>query len=168
MTNSRRQSNEEIESRLSQLEQALTTRPKIHATKSANQSVTQNTWIKLTFDGTEPAHTNQPGMLNTSLSRITPDKAGMWAFHAGTFGIGFDNRATIALVKNGLVIDAAHMRVGHSGGVSGDMGMQTHWEVEMNGTTDYMEVWVFHFSSGAVSYVGGVDTFFTGTYIGAM
>lgn len=137
--------------------------PRIRVALLAVQSVAGSaTFTKLQFNSVDGGYSNNSGWFDTSLYRYIPQKAGTYTINAGAFGTGFTNRAEIFIVKNGTVLVT-----GHSGGVTGDMGFNLSFEVPMNGTTDYIEIFTQHYSAGAVNYTNSAnDTYFMAKWSG--
>ncbi len=149
------------DSRLDALETFIP--PRIRVSLSAVQSVPGSAaFTKLQFNTVDGGFSNNAGWFDTSLYRYIPQKAGTYTINAGAFGTGFTNRAEIFIVKNGTVLVT-----GHSGGITGDMGFNLSFEVPMNGTTDYIEIFTQHYSAGSVNYTNsGNDTFFMAKWSG--
>ena len=138
--------------------------PRVYLYTSTNQGLAASTITKLSLDtfGTDPLMTNVNGWFNTSTNRFTPQKAGVYRINYGIFIQGTNNRSFGVIVKNGVTPLAS----APSGGISGDVGMHGHLDIPMNGTTDYLEVYGFSFSSISTTMVASEpDTYFQATWV---
>lgn len=149
-----------LDTRVTSLENDIP--PRIRVALTSVQSVAGSTFTKLQFNSVDGAYSNNTGWYNTSLYRYTPQRAGTYTVNAGAFGSAFTNRAEIFIVKNGTVFVT-----GHSGGTSADMGFDVSFEVPMNGTTDYIEIFTQHFGGGSINYTNSSnDTYFMAKWSG--
>lgn len=130
--------------------------PSFRAYLGSNQVVNSNTNTKLNM-GTESFDTNSWYDAATNY-RFTPQKAGYYLFACSCFMTGGnDNRAEIKFYKNGTEYSK-----GDSGGFAGDMGFGNCDIIYMNGSTDYVELYLLHFSSAAKTVNSGANnTFWT-------
>jgi hypothetical protein len=127
--------------------------PAFSATPSGVQAApTISTWTKVTVD-TELFDTNN----NYASSRFTPTVAGYYQLNgAVVFGSGTSGLRSVAIYKNG--VSAAQ-------GTTLDtssFNLLVSTLVYLNGTTDYVELYVFTVNT---STVGGGTTYFTGCLI---
>jgi hypothetical protein len=111
--------------------------PAFSAYKSSNQSITSNTWTKVTFD-TEEFDTNN----NFSSSTFTPTVAGYYQVN-GTADMypstGTATRSSIRIYKNG----GSPYKAGNEVQITNQTEMSCVVSVlfYMNGTTDYLELY---------------------------
>lgn len=117
---------------------------RIKVTNSATQSIPAGTLTKIMYDNSFPyPDSNDDGHFNFTLSRFQPTRPGIWSCKTSAFLVGTNNRSYTIIVKNGTT----ELAPGHSGGVTGDVGMNGFEDIYLNGTTDYLEVHVYSFSS---------------------
>jgi hypothetical protein len=125
----------------------------------SGQSIATGTWTKATID-TEDFDLGDE-YDNSSNYRFTPAQAGKYLVTLNArFAIGVDNIITaLALRKNGSKVLES---------ISATRGTD-HWTVnitalvDMNGTSDYLEMWVYHNKGSNASIIGPDDrnTWFT-------
>ena len=123
--------------------------PSFRSFLGSNQVITTSTNTKLnmtgvTFDteGWYDAATNY---------RFTPQKAGYYQFNAQCFMTGSNtNRAEIKFYKNGVEYSR-----GDSGGFSADMGFGNCDIIYMDGSSDYVELYLLHYSASAKTVSAG-------------
>ena len=117
--------------------------PAARATNSSSQSLADGTWTKLNVD-TESFDTD--GCFASS--RFTPNKAGIYLFNAMAYldySAGSPNRRGIRFYRNGSAyVSDVQTSPSPSWGMVNLSAMAS-----MNGTTDYMEVYIYF--SGATS-----------------
>ena len=139
-------------------------RPAFHAYLGANQTVADATAAKLNIN-TETFDTD--GCFDTSTYRFTPTEAGKyfvygnaeWYSTGNTFNFG-----AARIYKNGALL----FSLGHNGNASGGAqeGKEPSGVVDMNGTTDYLELYVYQDTSDSSSVtLNGGDGI--GNYLGA-
>lgn len=120
--------------------------PAFSAYVSANQTVSGSTFVKVPFN-TEEFDTNN-NYNNTTNYRFTPTVAGYYQF---SWMIGFGNsptRAFTTLYKNG----ADFKRGSDSSAASNGFGGSAL--VSMNGSTDYVEVYMYTNNASASNLLG--------------
>jgi hypothetical protein len=125
---------------------------------ATGQSFTSNTPTKVTFD-VEQFDTNN----NFASSTFTPTVAGYYQINAG-LDVGANtntlNRADIYIYKNGSI-----WKVGmstYSGFVGTELGLVASCLVYCNGTTDYIEVYVYATGTSPTVYTGAPNVWFQG------
>lgn len=135
------------------------TGPAFMATRSVNQTITTSTFTKVQFD-TE-AFDTAGNYDNATNYRFTPLVAGYYAVNAFiATGAGVDGTLLIVhIYKNGSAYAKAEGRFRSTNELS--FGVSTL--VSMNGSTDYLEVFVFQNTGGNMS----VNNSATGTYFNA-
>jgi hypothetical protein len=111
--------------------------PAFSAYKSSNQSITSNTWTKVTFD-TEEFDTNN----NFSSSTFTPTVAGYYQVNGAADmypSTGTATRSSIRIYKNG----GSPYKAGNEVQITNQTEMSCVVSVlfYMNGTTDYLELY---------------------------
>jgi hypothetical protein len=112
------------------------TGPAFSAYLSATQSYSSSTWTKATFD-TEEFDTNS----NFASSRFTPTVAGYYQINATTFQYPSSGTSTVFSVqiyKNGTGVKGSRSDV-----TSVQNGISVFGLLYMNGTTDYVEIYVY-------------------------
>lgn len=115
----------------------------------ANQSISAATFTKVNFDTVVFDTTLD---FNTTADRFVPSVAGYYQVNAlVSFGAASGNSGFITLYKNGL----AYIRSSRTG-LSVEFAVNTSAVVYMNGTTDYIEVYVY--SAVASTLTGGIST----------
>ena len=129
--------------------------PAFRATSSSGDTIPNQSYTKLTFD-TEAFDTNN----NFTSSRFTPTVAGKYVVTAQT-RLNSDsdfNDNIIAIYKNGSISSSRQMS-------------HLHYEcnlvtgiIDMNGSSDYVEVYFFHNQGGNVATDGGTTLNFFEAY----
>jgi len=139
-------------------------RPAFHAYLGSNQTAADATATKLNIN-TETYDTD--GCFDTSTYRFTPTEAGKyfvygnaeWYSTGNTFNFG-----AARIYKNGSLL----FSLGHNGNASGGAqeGKEPSGVVDMNGSTDYLELYVYQDTSDSSSVtLNGGDGI--GNYLGA-
>jgi hypothetical protein len=111
--------------------------PAFSAWLSSDQTYSANTWTKVTMDTKRFDTTNDYD--NTTNYRYTPSVAGYYQVTIG-FYQNAGNRMVVGLRKNGSI--EQHLHDGDFGGV-GNYGPRGSALVYCNGTTDYLECYVY-------------------------
>ena len=137
---------------------ASTSLPAFSVHSASNQSVTQNTFTKITF-GTEEFDTNS----NFASSRFTPTVAGYYQINAGMVLVqGGTNLGALYLFKNGSAYKSFTSYFGTEVYVGGGT------VVYFNGSTDYVEMYVFPGGTSPVLQgANGAQTWFSGVGVRA-
>jgi hypothetical protein len=126
--------------------------PAFEATLSANQSIAGNTFTKLQADS--ESFDTDSCYDNATNYRFTPTSSGKY-FVYGTFYVGMssgdDALVQCRILKNG---DTANGAIEPTIRVKTDdtLTIQAHSIVTLNGSTDYVEFWVYQYD-----YVGGAS-----------
>jgi hypothetical protein len=129
--------------------------PAFSAYANGNQSISSNTFTKVNL-GTEEFDTNS----NFASSRFTPTVAGYYIMTFGMVAVQGSAFGLIYSYKNGSYYKS------FTGGVGTDLYMGGSHVVYMNGTTDYMEMYVFLSGSSPVIQGGNSSqTWMTGVGI---
>jgi hypothetical protein len=125
---------------------------------STTQSVTAATFTKAQLSSV--SWDVDSGFDATTNYRYTPNKAGKWLVNVGcNIAAPADQNAHIlALYKNGASIE--NFQLNASGTTA--MIISTSFVVSMNGTTDYIELYIWRAATGNVT-----AAFLAGTYLGA-
>ena len=142
-----------------------------HVTKGGNdQTVTANTWTKLTWSAeTRDSNNNfahcttncNSGSPTATESRFTPAVPGLYLITARV-GCTSSTRCNVAIAKNG---SAAHYGSYVLGGAAANTGSLGSTVVYLNGSTDYVEIQGYNFDTGTI--LGDVrTTWFQGTLLG--
>jgi len=120
--------------------------PAFSAYKSSNQTVSANTYVKLTYD-TELFDTNN----NFSSSRFTPTVAGYYQINA-SINIAAIGDSLCNLYKNGTVY-----QWGCYTGAGQGLSVGVSSLVYLNGTSDYVEIYIY--TGGTTVYGDAVGKF---------
>jgi hypothetical protein len=136
------------------------TGPAFSAWPSANQSVSNSTWTKITYD-VESFDTNN----NFGSSRFTPTVAGYYQINARVVANGFASAQTILSIwKNGSESTGRRlMQIPNS--TSSSICPMGSALIFMNGSTDYIEVYIFQNSGSTQSFLGNypAEAYFEGS-----
>jgi hypothetical protein len=135
-----------------------TNTPAFHVYESSSQTVTTNTYTKVTLDE-ELYDTNN----NFASSRFTPTVAGKYFIYGNLHldGSSYPDHLETSIYKNGSIIATSF--VGQAGNyIYGNRLVQT--TVDMNGSSDYVELYGKLKQSGTCSFVGGVQNKYFGGY----
>ncbi|QLF72049.1 hypothetical protein FE840_020645 (plasmid) [Peteryoungia desertarenae] len=123
-----------------------------------NQTVTANTHTKLTWS-TEVFDTNNN--FDTTTSRFTPTVPGIYYFSASAYCYeGSSTACQVSINKNGSGLFVGHTTADASFGMVNGI-------VQMNGTTDYVEAFVYN-EGGTLVHGNGGWTYFQGALINAV
>lgn len=125
------------------------------AYKSANQSISQNTWTKVTFDSEE---FDTASYFNTSTSRFTPLIAGYYQINVVCYILGSASDLYAQLYKNGSGM-SPEVYVNFSSSTNG-MHLAFSNFMYFNGSTDYIELYAY--SNGASPSINKGGTHFQG------
>lgn len=136
--------------------------PAFRAFQSSNQSVSSETWTKLTLQSETFDTANN--FDSTTNYRWTPTTAGYYSISASvniartsTNGFGY-----CKIYKNGVSNGASNFAVM---GADSQAVPTVSDIVYMNGSSDYLEVYIWISGSGATTYSGSSSTYFTGIWI---
>ena len=132
--------------------------PSFHVYESSSQTVTTNTYTKVTLDE-ELYDTNN----NFASSRFTPTTAGKYFIYGNLHldGSSYPSYTETAIYKNGSVI-ARNFTAQSSANIYGNKFIST--TVDMNGSSDYVELYGKVTQGGTCSFVGGQKEKFFGGY----
>jgi hypothetical protein len=124
------------------------------------QALVTSAWRKITFSAEEyDANSNY----NTSTSVFTPTVAGRYQVNAA---IRFDtvtSTQSISIYKNGSIFKEID-----NNQAAGDNSLTISCTIDMNGTTDYLEVYGLHYKGTNLNVKGGIsDTYFQASLIAA-
>jgi hypothetical protein len=133
--------------------------PAFSAYNSTGQTITTATWTKATFD-TEEFDTSS----NFASSRFTPTVAGYYQFNyeVDVYGGGNNVYGVPALYKNGAAVKRGSGPIVTGNQV--EVYLTLNALVYLNGSTDYVEIYVNITSTGTIQLFGGspVVGFFQG------
>ena len=139
--------------------------PAFRAYRSTSQTITNTTITKIQFD-TETFDTDS-AYDNSTNYRFTPQVAGKYFFHASVRMSSFDTAVTnyqVYLYKNGSL----HSRYGKESVSFASPTNSVSDIITMNGSTDYVEAFVYHNYGGDRDIAqDSVNTFFLGYRIGS-
>lgn len=141
-----------------------TAQPKYRVTMSGNQSLSSATWTKVQFD-TKTYDTNSNYDATTNY-RFTPTVSGYYQISFGlvTTAGTVTTSAMAAIYKNGTAYTVTDKNMQNVAGGAIDLHLSDG--IPMNGSTDYIEIFVNVTSVGGVivsSTYGYVSGFFTGS-----
>ena len=141
---------------------ALGNGPAFSAYPTSNQTVTNSTWTKINF-GTEEYDTNN----NFASSRFTPTVAGYYEINARVVSSGYTTNETIlSIYKNG----SESKRLGQiPNGTASSLCPMGSVLISMNGTTDYLEIYLIQTSGLTQTFLGSysAEAYFQGFLVRA-
>jgi len=129
--------------------------PLFKAYLNTTQSITSSTWTKIAYN-TEVIDTD--GWYdNTTNYRFTPQQAGYYSTTAGALIQQCNGDGLISVYKNGSESAGARMFQTSPGGTNRDLVVRGTAIIYLNGSTDYLEYYVYQDSSGVTKnlYDGG-------------
>lgn len=130
------------------------TGPAFSAYKSGNQTISSSVDTKLTFDLEE---FDASSCYDTSTSRFTPNVAGYYQVNFQCDMGGISTTAGIMNIRiNGTQVKRSQGVIGPS---MSEQYLAGSALVYMNGTTDYLEVYVYGAASGSITIYGGSITY---------
>lgn len=134
--------------------QFLLNPPLLLASQSVAQTLTTATITALTWQ--TPAYDPYVMWAGGTPTRITPTVAGYYAF-AGScgFAVNGSGARSISIRKNGVATDINQTTAAPSGF---NAVLQVVSIIQMNGTTDYVEIYVDQNSGGNLNTVTGITT----------
>lgn len=132
-----------------------TAAPAFSAYSSAGTSMTNATYVKVTFD-TERFDTNS----NFASSRFTPTVAGYYQINSNLVYLATVSvtQVVLALYKNG--VSETYTNIVTNTTTSSSINLS--YIISMNGSTDYIEMYLYIAGTGTLSTQGGVQTTFNG------
>jgi hypothetical protein len=137
----------------------------VNKNNSGDQSIAASTSTKITFDGAN-AEWDTEGDFDDANNRYTPSVAGKYLFTGHIHISAQTDQATlyVRIRKNGADVKGLSYLFASGAEVSGIGGS---CEIDMNGTTDYVEVWIWENSGGGNKNVDDapVTTYFQGHLI---
>jgi len=138
--------------------------PMFKVTGADNVALTNNTYTKVTFNSEE---FDVGGYYDSTTNyRYTPQVAGKYFIYGKvyiTYGSSAVENIYIAIYKNGVLVDKFQSLMGTTNYGS----VQTSSLIEMNGSSDYVEIYTkASHSTDAVYYSGGTLGEFSGYRIG--
>lgn len=134
------------------------TGPAFSVTKSANQSISGSTWTKVTFD-TEGFDT--ASFFDTSTSRFTPLVAGYYQVN-GAAWMGGQPQQRVSVYKNGTEYKTGPVTA-NGGGYMNSSNVVCI--VYLNGSTDYIELYVYQAGGSQTIDKTATDTYFQGVLV---
>lgn len=141
----------------------VTVLPKYRVTMSGNQSISSATWTKVQFDTkTYDTNTNYDAVTNY---RFTPTVAGYYHINFGlvTTAGTVTTSAMAAIYKNGTAYTVTDKNMQNV--ASGAIDLQLSDVIPLNGSTDYIEIFVNVTSVGGV-IVSSAYGYVSGAFIG--
>jgi hypothetical protein len=132
--------------------------PTFSVTKSANQSISGSTWTKVTFD-TEGFDTGN--YFDTSTSRFTPLVAGYYQVN-GAAWMGGQPQQRVSVYRNGTEYKTGPVTA-NGGGYMNSSNVVCI--VYLNGSTDYIELYVYQAGGSQTIDRTATDTYFQGVLV---
>jgi hypothetical protein len=137
----------------------------VSGNNSTSQSVSANTTAKITFYTTAGSdyYWDTASCWNSANNRFIPNVAGYYTFstNLGTAGWSSGNQFNLIIRKNGSV---SRWAIGTTSSSSNDIYMNGSCTFSMNGTTDYVEVYLFNNGGNTITVRNESErTWFTGT-----
>ena len=132
--------------------------PAFSAYSNATQTTTTNVWTKITFQ-VEEYDTNN-NFDSTTNSRFTPTVSGYYQINGSYYSNGGPSRCGVAIYKNGSsykVVDT----------VATTYAIFISSLVYLNGTTDYVEIYMNNITGGIGVLADSTRTYFSGIMIKA-
>lgn len=124
----------------------------VRAYLTSNKSINNATFTKVQMDSVDIDYFSE--FDSSANFRFTPKREGKWFCSCSSLLDNISGRAIIAFYKNGAAV--------RYGGDTPDAAGEDCFpacvdEIEMNGSTDYLEVFIFHESGAARTQEGGTD-----------
>ncbi len=141
------------------------TGPAFSAYLNANQSITNGVATKVNFD-IEEFDTNN----NFASSRFTPTVAGYYEINSSVLLASAANTQTqtaIYIYKNGSIFKIGTSYVGGGATVNNSTNQQVSCLVNLNGSTDYIEIFALSVGTSNVFFGGSIYTWVTGSLVRA-
>jgi hypothetical protein len=129
--------------------------PTFSAYQASPQTVTNSVFTKVTFD-TEVFDTNS----NFASSRFTPTVAGYYQLNWCIYPASSTTSSLARLYKNGSFFYNPYAGSGLVNALSGGSGL-----VYMNGSTDYLEIYVYLAGASPTLQEGATWTYFNGSMV---
>lgn len=129
------------------------TGPAFSVYSNADQATTTNVWTKITFQ-VEEFDTNN----NFASSRFTPTVSGYYQINGSYYSNGGPSRTAIATYKNG----ASYKLVDT---VATTYGILISSLVYLNGSTDYVEIYMNNVTGGTGVLFDSTRTYFSGSMV---
>jgi hypothetical protein len=134
------------------------TGPAFSAYSNATQTTTTNVWTKITFQ-VEEYDTNS-NFDSTTNSRFTPTVAGYYQINGSYYSNGGPSRCAIGIYKNGSSYKVADT-------VATTYAMFISSLVYLNGSTDYVEIYMNNITGGTGVLADSTKTYFSGSMVRA-
>lgn len=128
--------------------------PAFSAYSNATQTTTTNVWTKIAYQ-VEEYDTNS-NFDSTTNYRFTPTVAGYYQINGSYYSNGGPTRCGVAIYKNGSSYKIADT-------VATTYAMFISSLVYLNGSTDYVEIWMNNITSGTGVLADSTRTYFSGS-----
>ena len=130
--------------------------PLFKAYLNTTQSISSSTWTKIAYN-IEVIDTDGWYDNTTPNYRFTPQQAGYYSTTAGVLIQQCNGDGVLAVYKNGSEVNGARVFQVRPGGTNRDLIVRGTAVIYLNGSTDYLEYYVYQDSSGATKnlYDGG-------------
>ena len=140
---------------------AASNTPAFGATQNSVQSISNTTWTELTNYGREIFDTDS----DFASSRFTPTEAGKYFFYGATHMDNVTDERYLALSKNGATSGTSDNFQEYRGnGSSSAYRMQVSGFFDLNGSSDYVSLYVYQATGGSKNYGNANHSF--GRFIG--
>ena len=130
--------------------------PAFSAYSNANQTTTTNVWTKIAYQ-VEEYDTNS-NFDSTTNYRFTPTVAGYYQINGSYYSNGGPTRCAIAIYKNGSSYKVADT-------VATTYAMFISSLVYLNGSTDYVEIYMNNVTGGTGVLADSTRTYFSGSMV---
>jgi len=132
------------------------TGPAFSAYSNATQTTTSNVWTKITFQ-VEEYDTNS-NFDSTTNSRFTPTVAGYYQINGSYYSNGGPSRCAVAVYKNGSSYKLVDT-------VATTYGILISSLVYLNGSSDYVEIYMNNVTGGIGVLADSTRTYFSGSMV---
>lgn len=130
--------------------------PAFSAYSNANQTTTSNVWTKISYQ-VEEFDTNN-NFDSTTNYRFTPTVAGYYQINGSYYSNGGPTRCAIAIYKNGASYKVADT-------VATTYAIFISSLVYLNGSTDYVEIYMNNVTGGTGIITDSTRTYFSGSMV---
>ena len=132
--------------------------PAFRAYRTASQTLTSGVWAKLqcTIEDFDTANAYD----NATNYRFQPLVAGYYLINVSGYGGGSTNTTSFfaSLYKNGTqVLPVASSGIQTLSSAAGSLGCSYSDVIYLNGSTDYVECWVYAQGSGTLTAIGAIS-----------
>jgi len=128
--------------------------PMVTAQRTTAQTITNAAWTLITFETTTIDVASEPMWLSTDPTKVTPHTPGVYK---GTFNVtgsatgAATGRLMGQVTKNGLATEEVARRDQRRGNIAKVVMGGIPFVVSMNGTTDYLQLYIWHDQTTPIS-----------------